>query len=115
VAPGTIDSRLRCIQGRDATAAEAELLRDFLWENGRGEVMKRDGWTPSLGAIRRTYSYKRGLSWRSLSYVGYRHQGPVPVKRPVFFLPADCLTEEEEVGLIALEGWRRAYLSLADE
>lgn len=110
------DSRLRCIVGRDATAAEAEILRDFLWANGREGRLKRDVWTPSLGAIRRTYHYRSKPAWSRLSFVSWSGRGhPSPVKRPVFFLPADSFTEEEESGLMLLDLWRRAFDSLVHE
>jgi hypothetical protein len=107
--PGSSDSRLRCISGREATAVEAELLRDFLWENGRGGGLKRDVWEPSLGHIRRTYQYRARPCWSSLSWSGWRRRGQAsPVKKPVFFLPEGVSTEEEECGLLLLELWRAA-------
>jgi len=113
--PGASDSRLRCISGRDATAAEVEALRAFLWANGRGGGLKRDEWSPSLGAIRRTYQYRSRRCWRSLSWSGWRKQSHASsVKRPVYFLPEDVYTEEEEVGLLLLERWRTIF-SLVQE
>nr|WAK77891.1 MAG: hypothetical protein [Botourmiaviridae sp.] len=132
--PNQLDDRLRCISGRDASAVEAEFLRDFLWENGRGGGMKRDVWNPSPGAIRRTYVYRaqrdvppvktisrpNGLSprvfGRELSMSALKGDWKAANrKRPVFFLPEDCYTEEEMGGLIALERWRQAFASVTDE
>jgi hypothetical protein len=114
--PGRLDSRLRCIRGRDATPGEAELLRDFLWATGREGSMKRDEWSPSLGAIRRTYQYRSSPVWSWLSFVSWSRQGRAPpVKAPVFFLPEECNTEEEESGLILLDLWRQAFDSLVNE
>jgi hypothetical protein len=115
VRPGATDPRLRCIVGRDATPGEAEVLREFLWAQGRGGLMKRDSWCPSLGAIRRTYSYRARPYTSMLSYVGWARTGrATPRKSPVFFLPQGENTEEEEFGLTLLELWRAA-VPLASE
>jgi len=109
VRDGSADDRLRCIPG-DATAAEAEVLRDFLWENGRGKDRKRDVWSPSLGAIRRTYHYRSCRRWSKLTFVGWAFRSHASlVKRPVYFLPANAYTEKEEIGLLLLEAWRAAF------
>jgi len=116
VQPGTPDVRLRCIHGRDASAAEAEALRGFLWENGRGGGLKRDVWTPTQGAIRRTYQYRDERSWSSLSFVAWAGHGQGPrVKDRVFFLPEEADTDEEKVGLLMLEIWNQSVFPLAQE
>jgi hypothetical protein len=116
VRPGTQDTRLRCIVGRDASTVEAEKLRDFLWENGRGGGLKRDEWTPTLGAIRRTYQYRTGRYWSRLSFVAWAGRGYAsPVKRRVFFLPEEADTDEESLGLLLLELWHQAVPSLVQE
>lgn len=114
VPPGSTDERLRCVSGRDATAVEAECLRNFLWENGRGGGRKRDVFSPSLGKVRRTYQYRSRPCWSRLTFVAWSGRGQAsPVKRPVFFLPADANTEEEECGLLLLDLWHQAFDSLA--
>lgn len=114
--PDSLDSRLVCHRGRMATAAEAEALRDFLWENGRGGALKRDEWSPSPGAIRRTFAYRTIPVWRRTSFVDWSGRGYAsPEKRPVFFLPEGVNTEEEECGLLLLELWRQASASLVQE
>jgi len=113
--PNLLDTRLRCVRGRDATPVEAEELQEFLWENGRGGGLKRDVWQPSPGAIRRTYLYRALRYWSRLSFVGWAAQGKAPVKLPVFFLPEGCDTEEEKCGLFVLDLWRQAFDSLAEQ
>lgn len=107
--PNTLDDRLRCIVGRDASPVEAEDLRDFLWQYGRGKGMKRDEWSPTPGAIRRTYHYRSGRPWSRLSFVSWagRKSGS-SVKTPRFYLPGGSDTEEEKVGLLLLEQWSAA-------
>jgi len=110
--PNATDERLRRIVGRDATAVEAELLRDFIWENGRGKVLKRDVWKPTPGYIRRTYQYRKFPYWSRLSKSALLGRGHAsPVKKPEYYLPADAYTEEEESGLMMLELWRKAFAS----
>jgi hypothetical protein len=106
--PGAKDDRLRCILGRDASPVEAESLRDFLWENGRGGGLKRDEWQPTPGAVRRTYVYRQGAPWRLLSFVSWASRRVAPLKGRLFFLPAGEDSDEEKVGLFALDLWRQA-------
>lgn len=130
VQPGQVDSRLRCIVGRDATPSEAEILRSFLWKEGRGGGLKRDEWAPSLGFIRRTYGYRSqplkdkeysagiGLNRRfgaTLSFSSFSFVTRPKEQRKVFFLPEGENTEEEEVGLMLLDLWRQAIRPLAHE
>jgi len=93
---------------------EAEALRSFFWEYG-GRGLKRDVWSPSCGAIRRTYRYRESLCWRYPSFVGWGGRSHASsVKRlDTYFLPEEFVSEEEEAGLAELDLWRLAIDSLA--
>lgn len=115
-APNTVDTRLRCIRGRNASPVEAEALRVFLWENGREGGLKRDVWSPTPGFIRRTYQYRTRRCWSWLSFAGWAFRGRAPrVKERVYFLPEEADTDEEACGLMLLDLWRQAFDSLAHE
>jgi hypothetical protein len=106
---------LRRIVGRDASVVEKEKLLGFLWVNGRLGGLKRDEWSPSPGFIRRSYGYRSGRCWSSLTFDGWRASVKGTDKQPAYYLPLDDFTDEEEVGLFMLDFWRNAVSSLVEE
>jgi len=116
--PSLLDHRLIHVQGRVASRREKDILLDFLWLNGRGGGLKRDVYDPTPGHIRRTYQYRSKPAWRYLSFAFWGPSGKfLPVKKRVdsYFLPEECLTDEEEEGLFVLDLWRQAIGSLVKE
>lgn len=109
-----VPSSLRRINGRDATPEEAEALRDFMWTSGRWGGCKRDEWSPSCGAIRRSYRYRSRPAWSKFTFVGWKAGSRRPA--PAFVLVPDSYeSEEERLGLFKLDLIRQEFDSLAEE
>nr|UJQ91952.1 MAG: putative RNA-dependent RNA polymerase [Botourmiaviridae sp.] len=64
---------------RAVTSLEAAMVVDHLWQNGRWGGMKRDPYNPSIGEVRRLYSYRK-LPCRSHLTHGY-YRGLCRVER----------------------------------
>jgi len=111
--PLVSSERLMVVRGRQPTPLESEVVRSILWEEGR-EGRKRDVFCPSIGEIRRTYSY-RNIPIRSYTtFVGGILAARLRrVSAEVSIVPRDYVSPEEARGLDELDLWRDAFDSLA--
>lgn len=103
---------LNRITGRDPTPVEAEALRVVMWRHGRWGGSKRDVFSPSCGKVRRSYRYRAQPCRSYLSYVGSRVRrlsAPSGKAAGYFLVPASFVSEEEEMGLVSLEQFRRNW------
>jgi hypothetical protein len=104
------------VRGRQPTPLESEVVRSLLWVSGR-EGRKRDEFDPSIGQVRRTYSYRLCPVRSQLSFVGrlaadrcFRVLPPV-----LSVIPRDYVSAEDSRGLDELDLWREAFDSLVIE
>jgi len=107
---------LMVVRGRQPTPLESEVVRSLLWVSGR-EGRKRDEFDPSIGQVRRTYSYRSSPVRSQLSFVGrlaadrcFRVHPPV-----LSVVPRDYISAEDSRGLDELDLWREAFDSLVIE
>nr|UUW21044.1 MAG: RNA-dependent RNA polymerase [Xiaogan botourmia-like virus 1] len=110
-----VQEGLRVLQG-NPSAEEVFALSEFLRNNGRQGGRKRDVWRPSLGAIRRSFRYRRSeprylLSWdRGRSLI----RAMMTKRTSTYFVPAEYVTREENEGLRELDAWKQAVAESAD-
>jgi len=85
---------------------EREALISFFFAHGRDGGDQRV-YSPSVGAVRRTYLYRSRPVWSQLSYEGWRYS--VPESRPeIYFVPTEYVSERYLGRLDALLWFRRA-------
>jgi len=87
---------------------EKEALLDFFWQHGRDGGCKRDTYEPSIGQVRRTYSYRRIPRWSALTFVGQLRTPPTAVgSGDKYLVPAEYESQREQGRMLALEVFRR--------
>lgn len=87
---------------------EREALLDFFWQHGRDGGCKRDAYEPSIGQVRRSYSYRRIPRWSALTFVGRLRTPSAAVgSGDKYLVPAEYESQREQGRMLALEVFRR--------
>lgn len=106
------DMLLPVYNRKDWDSRAAAALRSHLFSHGR-KVGRRAGerWSPTIGAVRRTYGYRKVPPWSYLSFKAWGgERGSPGYKREIYgFVPADYQSAEEIEGLAALKRVRALF------
>jgi hypothetical protein len=106
---------LLAVRGQPAED-ERIALSIYLRDHGRLGARDRDEFNPSVGEIRRGFSYLKKTPRRMLTYLS--HLAAIGVAREpkdeLYFVPAEYVTREEDEGLRRLGLWEQGLRELAD-